>query len=327
MWSVAKGFGVVIAALAFVVVYFVFFSYPQRDARAEYFTVPLGTSTGEAFAKLEAGGFMTQPRVVRSLFALRSFFHGIAPGGYVLSKDMSAWRVAEVLASPPHLRWAVIPEGLRKEEIADVLAVSLGWDRERKNEFLYASRALGSEYEEGVYFPDTYLIPSDENGVDVAARMIARFNEKFAPYAPQFVKENIKWDTALRLASIVQREAAGRGDLALVAGVLWNRLLKGMRLEVDATVQYARGNTGSGEGNGWWAPLKSGDTKIDSPFNTYLYKGLPPHAIANPGLGAIEAVLHPAKTECMYYLHDAGRQIHCAKTYEEHVRNIERYLK
>ncbi len=327
MRNILKWLGICIVLLMCSASYLAFFSSPQSDASDEYVTVPLGTSTDEIFAKLAEGGFITQPVITRALFDMRSFFHAVAPGGYVLSKDMSPWTVARVLAHPPHLRWVVIPEGLRKEEVADLLAISLEWNREKKDEFLHASRALGSEYEEGVYFPDTYLIPHGEGGIDVAARMISRFNEKFAPYAPEFVKENIKWDTALKLASIVQREAAGRGDLSLVAGILWIRLLKGMRLEVDATVQYARGNVGGEDGGGWWAPLKAGDTKLDSPYNTYLYKGLPPHPIANPGTGAIEAVLNPVKTDCMYYLHDANRQIHCAETFEEHRGNIERYLK
>ena len=131
------------------------------------------------------------------------------------------------------------------------------------------------------------------------------------------------WTTGLRLASVVQREAAGKEDMPLVAGILWNRLLKGMKLEVDSTVQYARGKTDKC----WWAPIKPGDiTEIDSPYNTYKYKGLPPHPIDNPGIDAIEAVLNPTETDCLYYLHDNNGQIHCAKTYEEHKANIEKYL-
>jgi len=154
--------------------------------------------------------------------------------------------------------------------------------------------------------------------------MIRHFDEKFAPYLPQFAKQNIIWTTGLRLASIVQREAAGKQDMPLIAGILWNRLLKEMKLEVDATVQYARGKTETG----WWAPIKPSDIgEIDSPYNTYKYQGLPPHPISNPGIDAIEAVLNPTETDCLYYLHDDNRQIYCAATYEEHVANIEKYLR
>ena len=77
----------------------------------------------------------------------------------------------------------------------------------------------------------------------------------------------------------------------------------------------------------WWAPLASGDRDIDSPYNTYRYAGLPPRPIANPGIEAIRAALYPATTKCLFYLHDANREIHCATTFEEHKQNIEKYLK
>ena len=179
------------------------------------------------------------------------------------------------------------------------------------------------DYIEGVYFPDTYLIPINEAPLDVAKRLRAHFEEKFTPYAKEAIKQNIKWTTTLTLASIVQREASGKDDMPLIAGILWNRLLKGQKLEVDATVQYARGDTG----NGWWAPMSLADKQIDSPYNTYLNKGLPPHPISNPGTDAINAVLNPTETKCLFYLHDSAGTIRCAETYEEHLENIEQYLK
>ena len=111
--------------------------------------------------------------------------------------------------------------------------------------------------------------------------------------------------------------------MPLIAGILWNRLEKGMPLEIDATVIYARGNVGQG----WWAPLSAGQTStIDSPYNTYEHKGLPPTPICSPSLPAIKAVINPADTQCLYYLHDRQRQIHCAVTYQEHLQNINTYL-
>ena len=95
-----------------------------------------------------------------------------------------------------------------------------------------------------------------------------------------------------------------------------------MKLEVDATLEYARGKTDKG----WWSPIKIADKNIDSPYNTYRNTGLPPHPISNPGIEAIKAALFPEKTDCFFYLHAQG-QIHCAKTYEEHQKNIEKYLK
>jgi len=137
------------------------------------------------------------------------------------------------------------------------------------------------------------------------------FYEHFGQKA---VAQNIKWTTLLRLASVVQREANGKEDMPLIAGILWNRLLKDMRLEVDATLQYARSNTG----DGWWAPITIAKKQIDSPYNTYKNTGLPPHHISNPCIEAIEAALHPASTTCLYYLHDSSREIHCSDTYNGH---------
>ncbi len=209
----------------------------------------------------------------------------------------------------------LIPEGLRKEEIAKIFTKSLNWDKKQEKNFL--------SFNEGTYFPETYLIPPNEVATKTAQRLISKFNEQLGPYLPLFNEQNVKWTTALTLASIVQREAANSQDMPIVAGILWNRLNQKMQLNADATLQYLRGDTG----NGYWAQVSVKDKKIKSPYNTYKNKGLPPHPISNPGISAIEAVLNPATTTCLYYLHDKDHIIHCANTYDEHLQNIETYLK
>lgn len=217
----------------------------------------------------------------------------------------------------------LIPPGLRKEEIADILATSLGWTKAQKNKWITVYTRMKYDYIEGVYFPDTYLIPKNETPLKVANRLVSNFNEKFAPYLLQFKNQNIQWTKAIILASIVQREAANAADMPLIAGILFNRLNQKIALGVDATLQYLRGNTGKG----WWAPITTADKKIVSPYNTYKNKGLPPHPISNPGLDAITAVLNPAATDCLYYLHDKEGITHCSATYAEHQANIAQYLK
>lgn len=192
-----------------------------------------------------------------------------------------------------------------------------------KKKFITVDTVSDPNYIEGVYSPDTYLIPVAESTGDVAKRLISKFNEKFAVYLPEFNAENVKWTTALTMASIVQREASGNADMPLIAGILWNRLNQDMPLDVDSTLQYVRGDVG----NGWWAPITVADKKTSSPYNTYLNNGLPPHPISNPGISAIEATLNPATTDCLYYLHDSNHVTHCAATYAEHLQNIETYLK
>lgn len=305
-----------------LVIYHLAFAAPQSSASLEVYAVREGTSTQQIAGELEDRGFVKSSLGFRAVFSLRGG-GTIEVGAYRISKAMSAWQIAGILQNEPELRWVVIPEGLRKEEIAVILGDTLKWSADDEQKWIKTYTAMEYDYIEGVYFPDTYLIPINEAPLDVAKRLRAHFQEKFAPYAKEAANQNIKWDTALKLASIVQREAAGTDDMPLIAGVLWNRLLKGQKLEVDATVQYARGDVGKG----WWAPIKPEDKQIDSSYNTYAHKGLPPHPISNPGLEAIAAVLNPTETKCLFYLHDSTGTIHCAETYEEHLENIEKYLK
>lgn len=236
---------------------------------------------------------------------------------------MTVKDISKILHSKPYMKWIVIPPGLRKEEIAELLATNLGWTKLQKNNWINKYTKMKIDYIEGVYFPDTYLIPITETPLAVANRLTAKFNEKFKSYLPRFKNQNIQWTKGLTLASIVQREAANDADLPLIAGILFNRLNQKIPLSVDATLQYVRGDIG----NGWWAPITIALKKTDSPYNTYKRVGLPPHPISNPGLPAIEAVLNPTKTDCLYYLHDKNRVTHCAVTYEEHQANILKYLK
>lgn len=295
------------------------FGAPQLKAEAERFVVPLNTKTQDTINKLHDQGF------IKSEWALNYALKGaeIQPGGYKISKSMNAWEMVKALKEP-YMKWVVIPEGLRKEQIAEILAKELGWNDETKKQWIGNYTSMKYDEIEGVYFPDTYLLPKDETGLQIADRLRAKFNEKFAPYADKFVKENVKWPTALKVASLVQREAANKADMPLIAGIIWNRLLNDppMKLEIDATVQYALGEPGN-----WWPKIKPADYETNSPYNTYRNKGLPPHPVCNPGIEAINAVLNSAETKCLYYLHDSSGQIHCAKTYEEHQANIEKYLK
>lgn len=300
------------------------FAAPQKQAEAEVFVVSTVAKQQEIKDKLKNQGY------IRNAWAFNRALSGtdgeIEPGGYRINKSMDAWSLAKAVAGKPQLVWITIPEGLRKEEIGERLAKALSWDEKALKNWSFTYTAMDYDHLEGVYFPDTYLIPTDESGIDIADRLRRRFDEQFAPYMSKFLKQNVKWTTALKLASIVQREAGGKNDMPLIAGILWNRLLKDMKLEVDATVQYARDDRDELT-TGFWKPIRVEDKEIDSKYNTYKYTGLPPFPISNPGIDAIDAVLNPTETDCLYYLHDSGRQIHCAKTYQEHLTNINNYLK
>ncbi|MBU4479926.1 endolytic transglycosylase MltG [Patescibacteria group bacterium] len=310
---------VLVLLVAGVLLYSNLFGAPQKEAEPERFIVSL-SSDFDIIEQLKLQGF------IKNVLGFRMIIgdvENIQKGAYKISKATNAWEVKRVLQEDPYMKWVVIPEGLRKEEIAELFAKELGWNNKKVNSFITEDTTISNNYTEGVYFPDTYLIPLDETSLQVANRLRSKFEEKFAPYLEESLKQNIRWLTLLRIASIVQREAAGKDDMSLIAGILWNRLLQDMKLDVDATLQYARGKTEQG----WWAPITPADKQVDSPFNTYKYKGLPPSPISNPGVSAIEAVLFPKETDCIYYLHDSEKQIHCAKTYKEHLQNIETFLK
>lgn len=307
---------VAIFVVALGISYGALFGAPGGSDEVEEFIVPLKTETRDVVEKLKEENF------VRSLWAFRLFYTGeIEPGGYKLSREMNVREIARALHAGPVMKWVVIPEGYRKEQIALILKRELGWTEEMQETWVKFDTAQDPDRIEGVYFPDTYLIPVDETTAQVAERMRARFEEKFAPFAQEALKQNIRWPTLVKIASIVQREGYDKTDMPIVAGVLWNRLEIGMKLDIDATLQYARGNTG----DGYWAPITPAEKKIDSPYNTYIHAGLPPTPISNPGLTAIEAVLFPAKTKCLFYLHDTKGDIHCAVTYEEHLNNVDKY--
>lgn len=320
-WVILGAVGLLIILAA---CFWLFVSAPQWSAEVERFVVASGASEYEIVARLRTEGFIRSTRGFDAMLTLGGWHNKIQPGGYRISKDMNAWAIARVLAHDPYFVWVSIPEGLRKEEVADLLKKKLLWDAKEVDAFLNPPKeVVDFPSPEGYYFPDTYLISVEETGAQVAARMFSRFNEKFAPYYNEFVKNDIRHTTGIKMASLLEREAAGPSDMAIIAGILWNRLAEGMRLDIDATLQYAKGKTAKG----WWGPVKSADKNIVSPYNTYKNAGLPPTPIANPGLASIAAVLNPAETECLYYLHGADRKIHCAKTYKEHLKNIQKYLR
>lgn len=258
-------------------------------------------------------------------FRFSSFARGlkeIESGSYLLSPSMSLFSLIDAFSQGPEMVRITIQEGLRKEEIVEILAESLEWEDIEKVRFTQGYETVNNALSEGMYYPDTYLIPIESGGEEVAVRMINRFQEVFSELAEDFIRENIRWDTALRLASIIQREASGSGDMALVSGILWNRLLEGQRLEVDATLQYI---VGESDGR-WWLPVDVESKNLDSPYNTYRYAGLPPSPISNPGIEALMAVLYPEETDCYFYIHDNNGNIHCSVDYEGHLDNIDIYL-
>ncbi len=174
---------------------------------------------------------------------------------------------------------------------------------------------------EGYLFPDTYRIFKQASAEDVIKKMLDNFNKKITPvlYA-EIEKQHKTIPEIITMASIIEKEVRDKNDMAIVAGILYKRLSLGMRLEVDSTVNYA---TGASRASVTWQ-----DLQIDSPFNTYQHSGLPPGPICNPGIEAIKAAIYPQTSDYLFYLNrqDTGETIF-SKTFSEHIRNKNKYLK
>lgn len=315
------GISIVLLLLASALAYSHFFGPADVFGDVEEFVVAPDTSIPELAGTLREQGYVKSTWALRIALFEEAKGRSVHAGGYKISKNMDAWTLAKVLANPPALAFITFPPGIRKEQIGDILADALNWSDAEKKNWNTIATAPDADFIEGVYFPDTYLIPSDQTPAQVAARMRGRFTDEFAEYAKEAQKQGLEWTKVLTLASIVDREAS-KDDKALVAGILWNRLEVGMKLQADATLQYIKGK----EGN-WWPQPTSADKYLVSPFNTYQHVGLPPHPIDNPSMASVDAVLHPISTDCLFYLHDPGHQIHCSLTYAGQVKNVDTYLR
>ena len=200
---------ILVLMLAALTAYLTLFSAVQPNSlRESTFVVPLGAEDTDTITLLQEQGF------IKSIWAFNiarkiKGYGQVSPGGYNISKNESVWQIAyELTSQPPDMKWVVIPEGWRKEQIGEKLAEEFNWSDQDLVDWNQKYTRMKYDYVEGVYFPDTYLIPTSEKNFEVAQRMINRFNEKFAPYVDQFADKDILWTTGLKIASLIQRETA-----------------------------------------------------------------------------------------------------------------------
>ncbi len=239
----------------------------------------------------------------------------IQAGDHRISPSMSAYEIARNLTLASNDVWITIPEGFRAQEIADALEKNI---RTFKTDW---RKTL--EENEGHLFPDTYLVPKTSQINQIVTIFKNNFDNKFIDVEknkrPGFSNEDI-----IKIASLVEREAKLAQDRPLVASVIYNRLKIGMKLDIDATVQYVLGY--QPDEKRWWKKnLTQDDLKINSPYNTYRNAGLPPTPISNPGLNALNAAANPAVTNYLYYISDKKGVNHYAETLEDHNANIKKY--
>jgi len=307
------------------------------DSTSLLFTITPGETAATIATRLERAGLIRDAGLFRLLVRYRGVDGQLEAGDYQLRPNMTLEEIVDLLQhGHPSEVMITIPEGWRAEEIAEILE-----ERElvTAEEFLRTVREGEFEYDflsdrpkgislEGYLFPDTYGIPPDFEATQIIDMMLANLGRRFTPEMRQeAARRGMSIHEVLTVASLVEREARVPEEQPIIASVYLNRLEAGWLLESDATAQYALGY--QEETGQWWkSPIFLKEmTQIDSPYNTYLYPGLPPGPICSPGLASIQAVINPAETNYMYFYHKGDGSHAFAETYEEHLENQRLYGK
>ncbi len=285
------------------------------DKTPKIFVVNKGEDVRKIANNLKAQELIRDPIVFFLLTKQEGLDKQIQAGDFRLNRSMSAQEIASNLTHGTLDIWVTIPEGLRADEIADILKEKLPTYKESWRASLDAN--------EGYLFPDTYLIPRDADVNMVISIFKNNFEEKFASVKTSKANGLSDADSII-IASIVEREAVFAEDRPIVASVFLNRLNIGMPLGSDPTVQYALGYQPA-EKSWWKKDLTVDDLNINSPYNTRKNVGLPPTPISNPGLSSIKAALNPANTNYLYFYSDKQGHLHFATTLEGHNANVKKY--
>ncbi|MEX2028718.1 MAG: endolytic transglycosylase MltG [Candidatus Curtissbacteria bacterium] len=314
----------VITPIALLKYYNFLLSAPSQDEQAQIFVVTPGQGLNQIAKNLEEAKLIRNTLAFRVLATQMGIVKNIQAGDFRFSPNQSAKEIAQLLTHGALDLWITFPEGMRIEQQAEKISETINTPDNDKSQFdpdEYIKLA-----EEGYMFPDTYLISKDAAAVDITTRLKDTFEAKVSPaILAKGLKNGLTEYEVVILASLIERESRADDEKPTVAGILLNRLNAGIALQVDATVQYAKGYDAAKKT--WWVPVSVSDyTSVRSPYNTYLNPGLPPTPISSPGLSSIRAAAEPADTPYFYYLHDSEGKIHYAETIEEHQENIEKYL-
>lgn len=276
--------------------------------------VPKGQSLAEVAKTLEEGN------VVRSAFALRVIVklmgneRNVHAGDYLFKEPRDIFSVAHTLIigayglEPTRVR---IHEGATTKEMAALF--------DRQFERFDADNFLAqTKLQEGYLFPDTYFFLPNVTEDTVIQAMRQNFDTQIAPLADRIASSTHSLSDIVIMASIIEREAHNSVDRRKISGVLWNRLARGMLLQVDVTFLYTVGK------GTYQITMK--DLMTDSPYNTYKNKGLPPTAIGSPSLDSLKAAVDPIESDYLFYLADRNGVTYFSKTYAEHLRKKNLYI-
>lgn len=298
------------------------------------FAVAPGESAAAVAARLAAEGLVLDAQLLEYYLRYAGLDQRIEAGDFVLRQTMTVPQVALALADAASREVAVrVAEGWRREQIAFNLAAEPGLSVSADDWLrltgpgapavglyaLYNDLPAGASLE-GFLLPDTYLLRPGADALAVLEKVLAAMDAFLTPeYRAAVGARGLTVHQAVTIASLIEREAAVDEERPIIASVILNRLAIGQALEIDATVQYAIGQSGN-----WWPPVAGLDFRaIASPYNTYYTPGLPAGPIANPSRKSLQAVAEAAQTDYYYYraLCDGSRRHAFARTYDEHLAN------
>jgi UPF0755 protein len=299
----------------------------QKNVRIE---VPQGATARQIGERLEKAGLIRSSLLFRAIVRYTGSGTTFRPGIYMISPDDNLLDIlGQLKKGVGRLRLVTIPEGLTLKQVAQQLeksgVVNAGDFLRTVEESAFKIDGKIPQSLEGYLLPETYDFPERFKSGDILKTMVDAFNTRVAPLY-QDRKDSLPMKMSLgqvvTLASLVEREAKRPEERPIIASVYYNRLKKGMMLQCDATVQYALGEQKK--------YLKLSDLKINSPYNTYVHKGLPPGPIANPGIQSIRAVLEPKTTNYLFYVRNDvkndGSHVF-STTFGEHNKAIKKYQK
>ncbi|MBI2108775.1 MAG: endolytic transglycosylase MltG [Parcubacteria group bacterium] len=302
-------------AIIIIVLYFIFVSPPVSFGADTRFTVEEGLTLSQVSKKLYDRGLIKSQTLFEIIVITLEGEGGVRHGEYLFKKPESAWSIARRITSadfriiPVSI---VIPEGTTVVGMADIFATHL--TAFNKDVFIRIAKK-----DEGYLFPDTYKFFPNDGELKAYRTLRENFDEKIKAVEQNLLQSGKSLKDIIIMASLLEKEARTMETRRTIAGILWKRLELDMPLQVDAVFEYIIDkNTYT---------LTTEDLQIDSPYNTYKYKGLPVGPIANPGLDSIRAALTPIESPYFYYLSDKEGNIYYSRTFHEHVAKKARYLK
>lgn len=294
-----------------------------------------GTGARAIAQQLKGAGVIRSPAGFVARVVLSGARGALKAGTYELSPRESGSAILGRLArgeTLPEDQAITFPEGFTLEQIAERLAArglgdqsafrAAATARTFRQEFSFLATAPDDASLEGYLFPDTYRVQQGTPPDDIIRRMLRRFDEQQREAATGTETRDLArtLHQIVTVASIVEREVRAPEDRRLVAGILWRRFDEGRGLDGDATIRYAL--------NKWDGRLTVEDLRVDSPYNTRRYRGLPPGAIGNPGLDALKAAFTPQTSEYLYYLSASdNKQTIFSRTLDEHNEAKAKYLR